>query len=233
MNIKSQVSVWKTKIGNAENGLSHHAFLLEGEISPTVSALREFLETEMNIITAGNPDFFQFVHETFGIDEGRNLKEMQSRHSFAEGGKKIFIIGANSFTLEAQNSLLKVFEEPTEGTHFFVLTPSARFFLPTLLSRVVCVFSESEEKENDAEKFLEKSYADRLLYALELKEDPVRAKRFIENMTKYFYEKTPAEKRTPETVKILELLLRYRMYAYGRAPSLKNMLEHLALVLPK
>jgi hypothetical protein len=28
-------SNWQSKIGNAENGLSHHAFLLEGEISST------------------------------------------------------------------------------------------------------------------------------------------------------------------------------------------------------
>ena len=226
-------SSWKHKIGNRDNGLSHHAFLLEGEITSTVSFLREFLDAELSIITAGNPDFFQMIHETFGIDESRNLKEMQSRHSFIEGGKKIFIIGANSFTLEAQNSLLKVFEEPTEGTHFFVLTPSAQFFLPTLLSRVVCIFSEGESSDEEITKFLKMPYAERLAYAVELKEDSVKAKQFIENLIQYFYKKTPIEKRTPETRNILELLTEYRTYAYGRAPAMKNMLEHLALIVPK
>jgi hypothetical protein len=224
---------WQSKIGNRDGGLSHHAFLLEGEISSTVSLLREFLDEELSIITAGNPDFFQFIHETFGIDESRNLKEMQSRHSFTEGGKKIFIIGANSFTLEAQNSLLKVFEEPTEGTHFFVLTPSAQFFLPTLLSRVVCIFSEGESSDKEIKEFLKMSYTERLAHALVLKEDSVKAKQFIENMIQYFYQKTPAKKRTPETRKILELLTQYRTYAYGRAPALKNMIEHLSLIVPR
>ena len=55
-----------------------------------------------------------------------------------EIGKKIFIIETGFFTREAQNSLLKVFEEePTEGTHFFVFTPSAETLLPTLRSRMV------------------------------------------------------------------------------------------------
>jgi len=229
--MKNQAS-WKQKIGNRENGLSHHAFLLEGEISGNISALREFLEGELRITVTGNPDYFQLIHATFGINESRNLKEMQSRHSFTEGGKKIFIIGANSFTSEAQSSLLKVFEEPTEGTHFFVLTPSARFFLPTLLSRVVCIFSEEESFGGEVAEFLKKPYAERLAYASELKEDSVKAKLFIENMTRHFYDKTPAEKRTSETIKLLELLLSYRTYAYGRAPSMKNMLEHVALVAP-
>jgi hypothetical protein len=226
-------SSWKQKIGNKENGLFHHAFLLEGEILSNVSALREFLETEFSIFGGGNPDYFEFIHETFGIDESRHLKEMQSRCSFAENGKKIFIISANTFTVPAQNSLLKVFEEPTEGTHFFVLTPSARFFLPTLLSRVVCVFSENEEKENEISEFLKKPYPERLSYALSLKEDSVRAQQFMENAMRYYYKKTPAEKRTPEIKKILELLLLYRAYSYGRAPSFKMMLEHLALIAPR
>ncbi|MCK9352204.1 MAG: hypothetical protein WCT49_03765 [Candidatus Paceibacterota bacterium] len=226
-------SNWRSKIGNFENGLAHHAFLLEGEIGPNISALKEFLEGEMRITVSGNPDYFEFVHGTFGIDEGRNLKGMQSRHSFAENGKKIFIIGADTFTVEAQNSLLKVFEEPTEGTHFFVLTPSAQFFLPTLLSRVVCIFSEEKNGVLEIQEFLKKSYSERLAAVLVLKEDPSLAKRFLEDMTRYFYEKTPAEKRTPETIQILELLQLYRTYAYGRAPAMKNMLEHVALVAPQ
>jgi hypothetical protein len=224
-------SNWQEKIGNFENGLAHHAFLVEGEIASSIAAMREFLEGEMRINTHGNPDYFEFVHETFGVGEGRELKDMQSRRSFDEDGRKIFMIGANTFTTEAQNSLLKVFEEPTERTHFFVLTPSAQFFLPTLLSRVVCVFLE-QEHENVSE-FLKMNYVDRLAYVTALSKDSIAAKRLIENLTKYFSEKTPAEKRSSEIVRLLETLVLYRTYAYGKAPALKNMLEHVALIAPR
>ena len=128
--------------------------------------------------------------------------------------------------------MLKVFEEPTEGTHFFVLTPSSQFFLPTLLSRVVCIYNEGGSNNEEVTEFLKKSYLERLLFVVELKDDHAHAKRFIEDVTKYFYEKYPAEKRSKEISKTLELLIDYRSYANGKAPSLKNMLEHIALVAP-
>ena len=53
------------------------------------------------------------------LTKRRALKDAQTRGAFG-GSRKIFIIGANSFTREAQNALLKTFEEPTAGTHFFL-----------------------------------------------------------------------------------------------------------------
>ncbi len=231
-------SFWKQKIGTFENGFFHHAFLIEGDPMVTKAALRDFLERELRIPTAGNPDFSEQEFISFGIDDGRALKEMQSRHSFAEGGKKVFVVIANSFTTEAQNSLLKIFEEPTEDTHFFILSHSAQFFLPTLLSRIVLVsHQDSGEKKTfgEAAEFLKMSYAERLAFILKIakdEKDVSRSERLIEDITRFFYQKGKAGKRTKEEIRTLELALSYRRYAHGKAPSFKMMLEHIALIAP-
>jgi DNA polymerase III delta prime subunit len=56
------------------------------------------------------------------------------------------VIEADFITEEAQNALLKVFEEPTPGTHFFILSPQD-ILLPTLRSRMVVEICESEQNK--------------------------------------------------------------------------------------
>jgi len=255
---------WLQHIGNASAGFFHHAFLVEGRREETLPVLRGFVAEEFGIEVSGNPDFLEMEFVSFGVDDGRALKEMQSLRSSTENAKKIFVVSANSFTEQAQNALLKIFEEPSKDTIFFVLSPSAQFFLPTLLSRVVCISASdgpaSSESSGvateanppslvsygEARKFVKMNYTDRLAFvAAILKEmkdpattqssgvakdekDPQRAQRLMEDLIKYFY----SQKRTPENVRVLELTMKYREYAHNNAPSYKQMLEHLALVVP-
>jgi DNA polymerase III delta prime subunit len=224
---------WQKKIGSAETGFFHHVFLIEGNHENTKPALMEFFEKEFQIKAAGNPDFRMEDFLSFGIDESRLLKAMQLRRAFTEGAKKIFVVSADSFTLEAQNSLLKIFEEPTADTYFFILAPSAQFFLPTLLSRVVCVSEDTRGGNFEAiEKFLKEPYSKRLEIALEMSKDAPRAGRFFDELIRFYYEKGLKEERTKKETKSLEMASKYRIYAHARAPSLKMMLEHLALILP-
>jgi DNA polymerase III delta prime subunit len=225
---------WKQKIGTAETGFFHHVFLIEGNHEDTRPALVRFLEEEFEIKAAGNPDFRMEDFPSFGIDESRVLKAMQIGRAFTEGAKKIFIVSAGNFTSEAQNSLLKIFEEPTADTHFFILTPSVQFFLPTLLSRVVCI-SESarEEKFEAVGKFLKEPYFKRLEIALEISKDAPRAQRFFDELIRFYYDTGLKGERTKEELRSLELASKYRIYAHARASSLKMMLEHLSLIIPK
>lgn len=228
----SQFLDWKQKIGTAETGFFHHVFLIEGRHEDTRPALLAFLEEEFEIKAVGNPDFRAEEFLSFGIDESRNLKAMQLRRAFTEGGKKIFIVSANSFTSEAQNSLLKIFEEPTADTHFFILAPSAQFFLPTLLSRVIVIFEAVSGGNFEAvEQFLKEPYAVRLTLAFEMSKDAPRAQSFFDELIRFYYEKGLKGERTKQELRILQLVSKYRTYAHARAPSLKMMLEHLALVM--
>lgn len=92
----------------------------------------------MNFKIQGNPDFWNEKYESFGIDEARKIKEIQTRKSF--GDKKIFILSCNSMTTEAQNSLLKLLKNH-QVEHIFIVADSSEIFLPTLKSRMLIIKS--------------------------------------------------------------------------------------------
>src|ERR1035437_6852442 len=87
----------------------HHAYLIEGardEIVPEILELMAILGVKTN----GNPDFQHISVDSFKIKDALNLKSFGRDKGFSDG-KKIFLISADNFLLEAQNVLLKMFEE--------------------------------------------------------------------------------------------------------------------------
>ncbi len=74
--------------------------------------------------------------KSIGVDAVRRLKEdVYIRPNDLE--YKLYIIGhAEKMTVQAQNALLKILEEPPEGAIFFLLCENRAALLPTVLSRV-------------------------------------------------------------------------------------------------
>lgn len=224
----------------------HHAYVIEGERDESLSRLFSFLEKEMVFERHGNPDFWHASFETFGIEEGRQIKEMQEKKSFTPNGRKVFVISLNFITREAQNSLLKVFEEPTEGTHFFLIVPSAEIFLPTVRSRVATLSFDDFEKAGVArstksirsstgiaEKFISSTPAARLSLLADILEekDKVRAIDFLNNLEKELYGVWGTDLDAQKSA-IFKQIIKCRDYLGDRAPSVKMILEHIALVTP-
>ena len=222
-----------------KTGSLHHACLIEGENEEIFASLCNLFENEMNFSTKGNPDFWHGEFETFGIGDGRTIKEMQSRKPM-EGSHKIFVIIAKSFTTEAQNSLLKVFEEPTEGTHFFIIIPNADILLPTLRSRMFVV-SETSGKDRpfhlrkgrsfpevDTEEFLKSGRAGRLSILKDIIEEKNKntAISFLNELEQTLYKKSGYEESES-----LKEILKCKKYLNGRAPSVKMILEHISTCL--
>ncbi len=222
-----------------KNGSLHHAYLIVGERVGILSELVAFIEADLGIATHGNPDFWHGSHDSFGIDEGRAVKETQEMRALG-GGRKIFIIAANTMTEPAQNSLLKVFEEPTPDTHFFLIMPSAEGLLPTLRSRVQIIAhtgaGESEARKNAA-AFLRATKAERLTTAKKMAEEisdeeatRTDALGFVREIEKLVRERS-GEKLSREAAAQLEEILKIEDYLGDRSASVKMLLEHLALLL--
>ena len=74
--------------------------------------------------------------KTVGVDAVRALRtDIYIRPNDLE--HKLYIIGhAERMTVQAQNALLKILEEPPEGAVFFLLCENRSAMLPTILSRV-------------------------------------------------------------------------------------------------
>jgi len=164
-------------------GTLHHAYFLVGDTNETVLKLISFLENTIGIKTAGNPDFWNGKFDNFTVEEARALSDSQERKEFV--GKspspeatayrgKIFIVQTNSITEQAQNALLKIFEEPTSGTHFFILMPQDTL-LPTLHSRMQVIISK-HNVDNEKKSILKKTLAERIAMVKEIADGIKEAK---------------------------------------------------------
>ena len=141
----------------------HHAYAIEGDKKAIIPELYSFLENDLKIVTKANPDFYFNEFESFGIDSGRELQDQASRKAM-QGNMRIFVITISSITSEAQNALLKLFEEPAEGVHFFIIVQSSEIFLPTLRSRFNILHQGKALAENNAlvDEFMKASKTDRM-----------------------------------------------------------------------
>jgi DNA polymerase III delta prime subunit len=210
-------------------GNLHHAYLLEGEKEHIRESLLNFIEQTLKHPIQGNPDFWHEKFESFAIDDARKLREMQSVKPLVHP-RKIFIAEVFTMTVEAQNALLKIFEEPAEGTHFFLLADSADTFLPTLRSRMIVIANEAahDQKNTAAKKFLESTHAERISFVTSIIEekDKAAASKLIDGL---IYE---LGKKPQTYASVLQELLQARSFLSDRSPSLKLILEHISLILP-
>ncbi|HEX5330880.1 DNA polymerase III subunit delta' [Sulfuricurvum sp.] len=74
-----------------------------------------------------------FMRDDFKIEDA---KEVISEAYKSEDNTKTLILGAKSFTVPAQNALLKILEEPPRNIVFILLAPNKSTFLPTVRSRL-------------------------------------------------------------------------------------------------
>lgn len=217
--------------------LDHHAYFLHS-FKDTVHKLKEFLFEKFNIKHEANPDFFHEKFESLGIDDSRRIKEIHLSKSFKTGSKKIFIIETSAITHEAQNSFLKIFEEPNEDSHFFLIMPSAHTLLPTLRSRLLILESKQEipqavEVIAKVEEFLKLSKKDKVAFVDEIAKDISDEKlnksdavEFLATLEVTLYRKNGIKNKDG-----LKAIMKAREYINDRSPSIKQLLEYVALSL--
>lgn len=226
-----------------KTGYLHHAHLIEGVPNEIAPLLVDALGRHMGIETKNNPDLTIIRNDSFGIDEARALSDMQTRAAFggAHGiSHKFFIIGTNTLTREAQTALLKTFEEPTAGTHFFLIIPHHGTILPTLKSRVVLVAGgqdllTSVKEKTFAETFLDSSLSDRFALIKKLTEtkkgesvDREMVRRTLDHIERILYTRMAGKPSRD----IFHELYQAKTYLADRGSSPKMLLDHLAIIVP-
>ena len=167
----------------------------------------------------------------------------------------------NGITVEAQNSLLKLLEEPAKHAHFFVIIPSTHLLLPTMKSRMSLLDMKQEAwtKEKgrgtnkidfdkngkigatdtidsallqSVKKFVTLSKAKKLEEIKRLIDDIAKEKRTKQDAIdllsaiQAFIYKEKGLKEGKSSLEAVEFALTYMHY---RAPSVKMLLEYVAL----
>lgn len=75
----------------------------------------------------------KFIEENFKIE---HAKAVLSEAYISESQTKYIVLGAEEFTAVAQNSLLKLLEEPPKNIEFIIISPTKSNLLPTVRSRL-------------------------------------------------------------------------------------------------
>jgi len=208
----------------------HHAYLIEGEREKVLLEITSFCE-ESGIPSRGNPDFCHITVQMLKIEDARNLKELAASRAFYNG-KKIFVITVENILSEAQNTLLKLFEEPTPETHFFLVLPDANVLLKTFASRFYRISGKAKQEEENVKEFVAMSKSGRINFLKELLSDEdnarTNANKFLNDLESYLHS---TARFNLARVNIAEQIMKAREYLRQPGASMKNLLESVALML--
>ena len=216
----------------------HHAYLIVGERGQVIPELKTMLEVDGFAIQA-NADFHLYELDVFLIEHAHQLRREQAMHA-SQGSRKIFVVAFNTIISEAQNALLKTLEEPTEGTKFFFITRNSEVLLPTVRSRMQVIHMQEEETNLGSKDlgvlFLAASIPERLKqierYTKAKTDDKPRAKEEARVFLIALERATYAKGEEARYRKALEDILTAKRFLSDRSPSVKLLLEHLALTVP-
>ncbi|AJC92327.1 DNA polymerase III, delta prime subunit [Campylobacter subantarcticus LMG 24377] len=98
--------------------------------------IEEYGQKNLRFFIPKNPDLELRLNDlTYDKNAQATARAIMKESYMAEAHAKIIVILAKSFREEAQNFLLKLFEEPPKNVYFIIVAPSKNVFLPTILSR--------------------------------------------------------------------------------------------------
>lgn len=198
--------------------LAHSYIVYEADDGLTEHLLKLFPNAEIIIEN----------YSSLGVNEAKSLLTRSFTIATAES-PQIFIILFEKITEQAQNTLLKVMEEPTLHTHFFLCIPREVTILPTLVSRCL-VLKPRHREEIKASVFLDSNFEERLKII-----DPLIQKGNIEDIAIFLnqlevelHKKTKSAKITEKDIRFFMSLRRTREFLRLPSASIKQMLQHLA-----
>lgn len=195
---------------------SHHAICIKSD-SLENSLLPEKYQTQ-------SIDVLHFNNPKFGIDDVRALQTQVYQSATGKDGRT-FVIKTKSLTVEAQNALLKLFEEPPAGVRFYLVVPAGVNLLATLSSRLQFASAEIINN-NELKEWLALPIGDRLAMVAQMTKEKNREwiDRIVMQSQQY------AIKEDGLSAKKSTVLV--GSYINSSGASSKMLLEELALSLP-
>lgn len=201
--------------------ITHHAILYRADSVCSLELPEESENTEVD----------NFFTEKFGVKDARELVRKASNRPY-ETTRQLLVIRTNFITLEAQNALLKVLEEPPSSTLFAFVLPYDFVVIPTLDSRFcnqTIVVSDKKIPINETfQAFVEQGYKERLVSIEQAakKKDVVWQREIKQGLTQYLKQQTS---NSLHSLRELEFVVRLLL---TRGASNKMLLEHAAMILP-
>lgn len=199
----------------------HHAFLYLHE-SLSITVLPTNFRTQ-------SVDVQHIITDSFGVSDARALQESAVIRPVSRD-TRVFVLVLGSITHEAQNALLKLFEDPPSTAEFHVVLSGVQALLPTLQSRFLTVPTKAsiESTPESFTIFMAQAYADRLstIAANTKAKDVVWIQEIMHGVSIWIHTHSEAH-AVRKNVALID------QYIRRRGASKKMLLEELALSLPK
>ncbi|MEN9649465.1 MAG: hypothetical protein RL094_432 [Candidatus Parcubacteria bacterium] len=224
----------------------HHTYIVVGPRETAVVSVVDFLRDSFSL-EHSYPDMWVKSYDSVGVDDTEEIASVHQRRPIGTN-KKFIIFETSQITQQAQNSLLKMLEEPSAETHFFIVIPSVVMLLPTILSRVhVVTLDETDatsSQTSEVAEFLASSMGSRVAFVAGLladydkenitKEDIYSFVNGVEQMVhEEMLKKSSKDGAYGEAQQALAAVAHVQTYIRDTASSLKLLLEYLALRLPR
>lgn len=191
----------------------------------------EYLDEQLSLegLKREHPDVLYFDSEQkLGIEQARQMKDHFMLKPYSAKGRAVVIEDLSGITVDAQNALLKIVEEPPTEAILLFGTTTVDHLLPTFLSRCQIIEMISDKREADLqelEKILRLGLEGRFK-AVEKHTDKEQLFQLIVQYTEKELIKNPAFFRIAKEVLELEQWQKARV-------NLRGILEYLMLILPK
>jgi DNA polymerase-3 subunit delta' len=221
--------------------MTHHAYVIAGESDAGIQTALKTIKKELGMTALANPDVIVQRYGLLAVEDVRRIIAL-AQQSPIGGDHKALIIAASRIYHEAQNALLKLFEEPPQGTVLFLIIPELGQLLPTLRSRVAVLQSSEVGGSGLTESVADFLHASREGRSAIIKkltsgtdEEERRALReealaLVNGIEQAAYRQWGRE---PSTTALLADISILRGYLYDRSAPVKMILEHLALTISK
>jgi len=220
----------------------YHSYIIESDPIDSITYLRKFLE-ERGDIDLNSNDVLCQTYDAFSMEDSLCIKEWNSEIGITDK-KRVCIIGAKFINHDAERTLLKMLEEPSINTHFFIIVPNSNILIDTIRSRAhIIKIKEALNvfSVNDAKNFITVSTKERIDIVAQIIKDKkdnegsggirYTATLLVNELEKIIYEKFLINKNDKKIQFILSELNKAREYLSIPGSSPKMILEHIALIL--
>lgn len=208
----------------------HHAFLvsLNGRLSghEVMSKIEAELRAKFNkrkLVVQ------RYSGESLQVALARDIRSAQLTKNSPDE-KRVVFLSFTQITSEAQNTFLKLLEEPPSNTYFFLITPNGSMLLDTVRSRCIDLSLFTEEENVAAKNFLSLSIKERLEKSKELLEDKQQINSFFYDLEREIDSLTDKSKYAKHDLR--KILFESKKGIETQSSVSKYFLERLALTLP-
>ncbi len=186
-------------------------------------------------------DRFSYIfskhYDSFLIEDARSIKSLCVEKTEMES---IFIISFNYINSDAQNTLLKITEEPKKNTIFIFIFPNAKKLLKTFISRMEIIYINRvlsiDYRKINIDEFISMSLQERLDLSKKLNRKPKKdeifekmtksdLQNFLDDLEIFYLKQEISESRN----NILHIILDSRKYMNANGSSVKMILDNIII----